>query len=353
MLKLDEDIQKRRFHRFNLLYGEETFLSHAYRKGLKNLLATPGDDMNTLVLEGDEISFDEIADFGMLSPFMSERRLLIIMDSGFFSKADNLKSFDPGSDRLIELMGNLPETTYILFEEKNVNPKNGRLHFFEGKEGLRSIPPKPRRSDILVTRFDKKTGKELGEWISGYAAHNGKEISRRAAYMLMERMGNDMYILSMELDKLIGYVGSKKMITEPDIEVITGGVVQTRIYEMVDAVAEGDGTKALSLYRNLVYNKEDTSEIMAGLRRQFDTLYRIKTYEGSGLKNSDIAKKARIPDRISWKINSFMNTAKKFSHDRLRFLVEYSLELDEQVKTMGMNRQVATELFLIQALTKE
>ena len=90
---------------------------------------------------------------------------------------------------------------------------------------------------------------------------------------------------------------------------------------------------------------------MRSLGRQFDTLYRLKGFEGSGLSSEDIATRIGMPDAIRWKVRSFMNMAKSFEYNRLEKLVKYWAELDEQVKTTGLDRQVATELFLIQALT--
>ena len=349
MYQLDKEIQLNRFHRFHLLCGEEMYLIRAYRHALMGKLSAGEEDMNLLTMFAEDADLEEMAEFGMLSPFMAERRLIVVVDSGWFAQGGGTDSVKSGHDRLIELMGNLPGTTSIVFAERSINKKNARYAFFSGK--MKSESETLSSKDILVTEFKKLSGNDLIAWIAGYAGRFDTKITKRAAHMLPERLGNDLFVLSRELDKLVGYCGSRKQIREEDIEAITGGVVSTKVYEMVDAVSAGDSDRALQLYQNLVYNKESIDEIMVRLGRQFDTLYRLKGFEGSGIPIDEISQRVGMPDAIRWKASSFMRIARRFEYEKLEKLVNYWAELDEQVKTIGLNRQVATELFLIQALT--
>ena len=348
MYQLDKQLETNRFSRFHLLCGEEVYLINLYFRALKDRLVNDGDDMNCLILEREEAEIDAIADFGMLAPFMAERRVVIVRDSGWFTAGGGAKSVENG-DRLIELMGNLPETTYMIFAERNVNPKNGRVALFSGK--LKDKIHKPRAGDMLLTEFHKKQGSDLTSWIAMYVARYDKKITKGAVRMLPERIGNDLYMLSAELDKLLGYIGDRPGITEDDVEQITGGVVSTKVYEMVDAVSSGDSVRALALYRNLIYNKESIDEIMGSLGRQFNTIYKLKGFEGSGIPIDTLAERVGMPPAIRWKAKSFMGLARRFEYDRLRELVEYWTDLSYQTMTIGLDKKVAAELFLIQALT--
>ena len=58
-----------------------------------------------------------------------------------------------------------------------------------------------------------------------------------------------------------------------------------------------------------------------------------------------------MPPAIRWKAKSFMGLARRFEYERLRELVEYWTDLSEQTMTIGLDKKVAAELFLIQALT--
>ncbi|MEE3468658.1 MAG: DNA polymerase III subunit delta [Eubacterium sp.] len=353
MYQLDKQFQLNRFSRFHLLCGKEVFLINLYVRELKKRLANEGDDMNCLVLSGEEADIESIAEFGMLAPFMAERRVVVVRDSGWFTRSYNkneLDKFKQEGDRLMELLGNLPQTTYVIFAERNTNPKNARLLYFAGKAKVQFH--KPSTSDMLITEFQKKEGRELIEWIAGYTAHHGKRISKKAAHLLPTRIGNDMYLLSAELDKLIGYIGDREGITDADIDAICSGVVTTQVYEMVDAVSHGNVERTMSLYRDLLYNKESIDKIMSNLGLQFNTIFKLKSYEGSGIPIDTLAAQVGMPANLRWKANDFMRIARRIEYDKLQDLVEYWTDLSEQTMTIGLNKQVATELFLIQALTK-
>ena len=353
MYQLDKQFQINRFSRFHLLCGKEVYLVNLYASAMKGRLTNEGDDMNCLVLSGEEADIESIAEFGMLAPFMAERRLVVVKESGWFTRTsgkEEISSFQESGDRLIELLGNLPDTTWVIFAERDYNPKNARFRFFSGN--LKVKFHKPSAKEILVTEFQKKQGSELIEWIAGYVARFGKRISKKAAHMLPARIGNDLYQLSSELDKLLGYVGDREGITENDIEAVCGGVVTTQVYEMVDAASNGNSKKAMALYRDLIYNKESTDKIMSNLGLQFNTIFKLKGYEGSGETADALAVKAGIPSQLRWKTGDFIRIARRFEYGRLQELVEYWTDLSEQTMTIGLDKQVATELFLIQALTK-
>ncbi len=353
MYQLDKQFQVNRFSRFQLLCGEEVYLINYYAQALKKQLTNDGDDMNCLVLTGEEADIESIAEFGMLAPFMAERRVVIIHDSGWFkytSGKDDSTRFKAEGDRLIELLGNLPNTTNVIFAERDTNPKNNRYMFFAGKMEVKFH--KPSKSELLTTVFKKKQGNELIEWIAGYCALYGKRISKKAAHMLPERVGNDLYMVSSELDKLIGYIGDRDGVTENDIDAVCGGIVTTQVYEMVDAASHGNTERTMSLYRDLLYNKESIDKIMSNLGLQFNTIFKLKPYEGSGIPIDTLAANVGMHPKLRWKAGDFMRIARRFEYGRLQDLVEYWTDLSEQTMTIGLDKQVATELFLIQALTK-
>ena len=83
MQTINEDIKNGTFKPVYLLYGEETFLKQSYKKKLR--AAISGDDtMNYNYFEGKGLDVNELISLADTMPFFSERRLILIEDSGFF-----------------------------------------------------------------------------------------------------------------------------------------------------------------------------------------------------------------------------------------------------------------------------
>lgn len=74
--------------------------------------------MNINFYQGKGISVQELIDQAETMPFFSERRLLVIEDSGFFKSA---------SPELAEYLEQVPETTYFLFVENDVDKQGKTL----------------------------------------------------------------------------------------------------------------------------------------------------------------------------------------------------------------------------------
>ena len=114
MQTINEDIKNGTFKPVYLLYGEEAFLKQSYKKKLR--AAISGDDtMNYNYFEGKGLDVNELISLADTMPFFSERRLILIEDSGFFKTS---------SEALAEYLPTMPDTTCIVFVEEAVDKRN-------------------------------------------------------------------------------------------------------------------------------------------------------------------------------------------------------------------------------------
>ena len=111
---LSQHIKSGEFKSVYLIYGAEDYLRKQYRDKMK--LAIVGEDtMNYSYFEGKGISVKGLIDLGETLPFFSERRLIIVENSGFFSSSQ---------DELAAYLKEMPETACFIFVEKDVDKRN-------------------------------------------------------------------------------------------------------------------------------------------------------------------------------------------------------------------------------------
>ena len=141
MQTINEDIKNGTFKPVYLLYGEEAFLKQSYKKKLR--AAISGDDtMNYNYFEGKGLDVNELISLADTMPFFSERRLILIEDSGFFKTS---------SEALAEYLPMMPDTTCIVFVEEAVDKRNkqrGRRNLGAGQalgRGYDTDGPRHRR----------------------------------------------------------------------------------------------------------------------------------------------------------------------------------------------------------------
>lgn len=325
MLKLQEELKKDTLSRYHLLYGEERYMVRYYKNSLIERLSSPGDEMNCTLFQGDTEP-SAIADVGQILPFMVPQRLIIVQDSGFFKKANDMADY----------LEDFPDSTYVVFVEREVDKRN-KLYKWIGKNGC-------------VTECQSQTEPMLKQWISGYLKRAGKTISISAAEYLMMRVGTDMETLNNELDKLVGYTGERKVIETEDIDGICSGLTVSRIFDMIDAVAAGEREKALQLYADLLANREQPMSILYLFSRHINILLQIKELSSMGLNRSELAKKIGIPP---FTVPKYSKQAGMFRSSQLRAMLEKRLEYEEDFKRGRVSDQLAVEMFFIQALTNQ
>ena len=322
MKTIDNDIKRQEFKKVYLLYGAERYLIRQYRDKLKNALASPDDTMNFSSFEGEDINVKEIIDLAETLPFFAERRVILLEDSKLFKK---------GGDELGEYLENMPETTYFVFVEEEVD-KRSKLFKAVGKCGN-------------AIEFGKQTDETLMKWVGGRISREGKNITQAAYQSFIAKTGTDMQNIEKELEKLLCYTMDKDVIEPEDVEAITTEQISNTVFEMVDAIASHRQKQAMDLYYDLLALKEAPMRILFLITRQFQILLTVKVMSNQGFGNKDIAAKAGCPE---WAVRKYLSQVKAFSLEQMKQAIADGVSYEEAVKTGKMNDQMAVELFIVQ-----
>lgn len=327
MKNLVQDIKTNDFKNIYLLYGEEEYLKKQYRQKLQDALISPDDTVNLNFYEGKNISVQELIDQAETMPFFADRRLLVIEDSGFFKSA---------SVELAEYLEQVPETTYFLFVESEVD-KRQKMYKAVQKKG-RIVEFAAQKEDTLI------------RWILGILKKENKNITRSSMELLLEKTGTDMNNIAMELEKLLSYTMDRDVITAEDIESICTTQTVNKIFDMINAVADGNRKKALDLYYDLLALKEPPMRILFLLTRQFNLLMQTKELQSTGYDAKTIAAKLAIQPFVA---RNCTRQASAFSLEKLKMLVKSCVDAEEAVKTGNLNEKLAVELILTQGSEKK
>ena len=190
MQTINEDIKNGTFKPVYLLYGEEAFLKQSYKKKLR--AAISGDDtMNYNYFEGKGLDVNELIS-------------------------------------LAEYLPTMPDTTCIVFVEEAVDKRN---KLYKKVKDLGHIAEMKRQDSA-----------QLARWAATILAQNGRKITPSTMNLFLERVGDDMENIRMELEKLISYTMGSEVVTAEDVKVITTVQITNKIFDMVAAITAGDGS---------------------------------------------------------------------------------------------------------------
>lgn len=321
MEQLLQDIKEQKFKNVYLLCGEEAYLRNQYKKRLRDALVAEGDTMNYSYYEGKDINPLAVIDMAETLPFFADYRVLMIENSGFFKNK---------CDELADYMASIPETTCFIFVETEIDKRN-RL-YKEVKKYGRIVEFGIQKEDMLI------------KWILGILKKEGKNVTRETLQAFLTKTGSDMQLIKNELDKLIAYTEGRDVITVADVEHVCISQTTNKIFDMINAIAEGNRKKALELYEDLLSLKEPPMRILFLIARQFNQLYQVKLLTKEGMSGSEIARQAGI---VPFAVKKYQAQAKSFSEEELRTAVEECVESEQAVKTGAMNDRLSVELLIM------
>ncbi len=321
MQKLNEELKSGQLKQVYLLYGEEDYLRRQYRDKLKKALTGDGDSMNFHYFEGKDIRVGEVIDLAETLPFLAERRVIIIENSGLLKR---------GGEQLAEYLKEPSETAFFVFAEKEID-KRSRL-FKAVSAGGRAVEFKPQDEAVLK------------RWVLGILKRENKKITERDLDFFLDKTGAGMENISKELEKLVCYCMDREVITGEDIEKICTRQINNQIFDMMNAIAEKRQKEAMNLYYDLLTLKEPPMRILFLLARQFNLLLQVRELKKKGYPVRTIGETVGLPGFVAGK---YVSQAAKFSTKSLRQAVTDCVEAEEAVKTGKMNDVLSVELLLI------
>lgn len=325
MRQINNDIKQGNFRHVYLLYGEERYLRRQYRERLLKALCGESDTMNTHFFEGKDVPVGEIIDLAETLPFLAERRVIFITDSGLFKS---------GGEQMSEYLAAPCETAFFVFTESEVD-KRSKL--------FKAVQSKGYAAEFAVQ--DEKT---LMRWAAGVLAKDGKKITEGTVSLLLSKAGTDMSNLQTELEKLACYCMDRDVVTDADVEAVCTTRVSNHIFDMINAVAEKKQRRALELYYDLLALKEQPMRILFLMARQYNMLLQAKELKAKGYDSRSIGTSLGLAPFIAAK---YISQASKFRTASLRSAVERCVEAEEAVKTGRMNDVMSVEVLIMSMLS--
>ena len=183
MRRLNQDLKEGSFLRAYLLYGNEEYLIRSYAERLEKAAAN-GDTMNVSVVSGHDLSAETLSDFTDSMPFMAEKRVLVVKDSGIFKSTP---------DAFVRWIEGLPATACVIFTESEADKRS------RGFKAVEKIG--------YCCRLDHPDEETLGKWILSSLKKRGLSITKGAYQKLLLYLDGDMENAKNELEKLTREIG--------------------------------------------------------------------------------------------------------------------------------------------------
>jgi len=311
------------------LYGENEFQSREKLAGIKNRFFEKNNpDVTSGLFDFAEKDWhlDEVIMSISSSGLFSSKRLVIVKNILSAKKDITEEKF---LDILKKEAKKEKSDLILVFWESGKIKKSEKLY-------------KLLRKIAKCQEFSALEGAKLKNWIVEKIKENNTSIDPAAAEKLMVFVGNDLNLLSKEIEKLIAYK-NKGEITSGDVDLLVKSKIDTDIFKTVDALARGDKKTALKLLHGHLDSGEDPFYLLSMYFYQFRNLVKIKPLSEKNISPQDISTKLKMHPFV---VRKSLEQARNFSWEKLKALYNSLCEIDFESKTGKTDIELALDKFV-------
>jgi DNA polymerase-3 subunit delta len=249
--KIINELKKQNFKPVYWLDGDEEFFIDQVIAYAESEILTEGEKgFNLTVFYGRDASWPDVVNACRRYPMFADRQVVILKEAQAMRDIDKLEGYidKPLSSTLL----------FIAYKNKKVDGRTKLAKLLKDK--------------AVVFTTKKLYDKDLPEWTTALLSSKGYSINNKALFLLIDHIGNDLNRLNNEIDKLALNLGTRKTVTEDDIENYVGISKEFNVFELQQAVAARDLYKAMRIVQYLKANPK-----AAPLQLIFPTLYGFLT----------------------------------------------------------------------------
>ena len=336
--------------RIELICGENDYLKKQYINSLVSKeTSTDQENVSEVIyIDGKSASIEELQNALMTIPFFAEYNLVVIYNliEKYKNNTDTKKkSAKKGSNNwntILEFFNSLPIQKQILLVEHWQTPKDITGNPSDEKKDLKvevdHLIEKLGLKNLTITKqFKNLLPIELETWITKELLNNGKKISNRNARLIAEYVGNDMWTLSNEIEKILNYCQGE-IIEEEHLEILINNTKEMQIFKLVDLLLDENIAVSFKNIPSIFESGYSTQYLLSMLSRQMRLLIIAKQL--SSMNSSKTIYKDKLGIRSDYLIDNIISQVGNRDMDVLLKLYEKISELDIAIKTGAINENI-------------
>jgi DNA polymerase-3 subunit delta len=325
------------------LCGEEEFYLDQLLDQFSKVIPPEQKDFNFDLLYGQDITPAKGISIARSFPMMAEKRILVIRNFMQLNKGGGEDGSPTGHiNDFVEYFENPnPSTLLVLFDEKKPagNTKVGKSLKSSKHCGFYEFE---RMADYLIPDW-------VIDWVR---SHHSKNIEPAAAQLLSQFVGNNLQLLSTEIDKVCTFVDTSDTVTEADVKKIIGSYREFTAIELKDAIIARNMEQALYISEQMLqHTKSDTGELIrlvGFFTSVFTNVWQILRLSEKGIAKNQIQNELGIGS--SWYFNKLWDDASNFRYTEMPRIFEALLDADRSIKGFSTLDSTSILFFLVKRI---
>ncbi len=305
-----------------LLVGAEQFLRHRARNLIHD--AVVDEHGGTVSIFNADDPLEEVLKELQGDSLFAARRMIELMEADTFLRQH--------ADALVRYLERPSASGVLVIDATKV-------------DGRTRLPGTVRSMGMLID-CPRINEDRLPGWAKSEVAKRGRRISDAAVSLLVDEVGNNLFALSTEIDKLITYLGERDRIEPTDVGRLTGHTRSWIIWALTDALGRRDVKAALRILEDLLREGSRPEALIGMLNWQITRLWRGRCLLDKGGTRRDVAAELRAGGKF---LGALIEQIGRFTQDHLARISRMLLEVDIALKSTMASEKAVLERFLVEA----
>lgn len=305
-----------------LIYGVDKYLID---KEIDKIIKKNKIDNNSIIRYSlNEDSIDNILEDANTFNLFSDTKLIIVNDANIFTSSNDILT-----DKIINYLNNYNDKSYLVFTLLSDKIDNR-------KKITKVMSDKGNVIDLNKKEVDTN-------YIISYLKENGYQINMSDARMILNKVGNNLFSINNELDKLMLFKLEDKVIDKNSIDLLINENIDSSLFALVDSITNKDKDKMLKLYHECLL-ESDPIMIINMLANKYILLYQVKRLISDGYSDDKIAKELEVHP---YPVKLARNMCYSYSVKEILDIILKLANLDKDIKLGNVNGEEGLEFLLL------
>lgn len=305
-----------------LIYGVDKYLID---KEIDKIIKKNKIDNNSIIRYSlNEDSIDNILEDANTFNLFSDTKLIIVNDANIFTSSNDILT-----DKIINYLNNYNDKSYLVFTLLSDKIDNR-------KKITKVMSDKGNVIDLNKKEVDTN-------YIISYLKENGYQINMSDVRMILNKVGNNLFSINNELDKLMLFKLEDKVIDKNSIDLLINENIDSSLFALVDSITNKDKNKMLKLYHECLL-ESDPIMIINMLANKYILLYQVKRLISDGYSDDKIAKELEVHP---YPVKLARNMCYSYSVKEILDIILKLANLDKDIKLGNVNGEVGLEFLLL------
>jgi DNA polymerase-3 subunit delta len=303
-----------------LISGQDTYRSIKRLKEVieKKKESSKGLSLNVIEKENlreKDFNFQNLLSGASQQSIFEKERLMVFK---------NILSEKDFKEKVLENFNQLSKSNVIFYQEGKVLKSDPLFKKIKDKEEINLLKDE-----------------ELEKWI---LRNYNIKIKREALKKIINSIGNDLWRMSNELEKLINF--KKEEINIEDINLIIEPKTEVAVFKTIDAIARGDKKEALKLIHDHLKKGDSPFYLLSMINYQFRNIVNVKDMFLRKRSYGEIVKKTGLHPFV---VKKSLSLSKKFKMEELKKIYRRIFQTDLSVKIGKIEPEFSLD-FLISSI---